>query len=120
MNKHSKERFFKASGGSAPIRFVLENQQTRSKNIFSFVQPNILIGGHPAADIRIDDEAVGRRHLYLQMLDGRLFGVALPEGKAASWPGTEKKAGWIAPQELICFGPFTLQAIDGVKSQTQA
>ncbi len=120
MNKHSKKRFFKACGGAAPIRFVLENQQTRSKNIFSFVQPNILIGGHPAADIRIDDPAIGRRHLYLQMLDGRLFGVALPEGEAASWPGTDKKAGWIAAQELISFGPFTLQAIDGVNSQTRA
>jgi len=120
MNKHSRERFFKACGGAAPIRFVLENQQTRSKSILSFVQPNILIGGHPAADIRIEHAEVGRRHLYLQMLDGGLFGVALPDGKAAGWPGAGKKAGWIAAQEPICFGPFTLQAIDGLKLQTHA
>jgi hypothetical protein len=48
-----------------------------------------------------------------------LFGVALPEAKAASWPGMAKKSGWIAAQDPICFGPFTLHAIDGLNSQTE-
>jgi FHA domain len=119
MNKLTKERFFKACGGTAPIRFVLENEQNRSKSIFSFEQPNILVGRHPAAELRIEHPEIGQRHLYLQMLDGRLFGIALPEAKTASWPGMTKKSGWIAAQDSICFGPFTLHAIDGLNSQPQ-
>ena len=114
MNKFSKHSFFKACGGVTPIKLVLENRETRTKSVFSFEQPNILVGRQPQADIRVEHAAVGRQ-LYLQLLDGRLFVVAFPGEKPTRWGKRPRTCGWLADRDALRFGPFALRVLEGLR-----
>lgn len=114
MNKSSKQSFFKACGGTTPLKFLLENRETRTKSVFAFEQPNILVGQQLHADIRIEHAAVGPRQLYLQLLDGRLFVVAFPGEKPTRWGKRVKTCGWLGDRESVRFGPFTLRVVEGL------
>ena len=64
-------------------------------------RPFALIGRRPGADLRIDDRAVGARHLYLH-LDGRgLFAVDLATRTGTRFDGRERPSGWLHPGQAL-------------------
>ena len=64
-------------------------------------RPFALVGRRPGADLRIDDRAVGARHLYLH-LDGRgLFAVDLATRTGTRFDGRERPSGWLHPGQAL-------------------
>jgi FHA domain len=114
MTKFSKAQFLRSCGGLSPLKIRLENRETGSINTFVFEQPFILIGQHPAADIRLMHPSVGTRHIYFQLLDGHMFGLQLSNRSTLNWSGKANAWGWIAPDDRLQFGPFTLSIVDGL------
>jgi hypothetical protein len=115
MNKLSKHSFFRACGGSRPIKLLLENRETGAQDLFVFEQASILVGQHPFADIRLQHLDIGQRHLYLQLLDGQLFGVAFPGEKPTHWGDFVQTCGWV-DQEMR-FGAFALRVVEGIAQE---
>lgn len=114
MSKFSKAQFLRSCGGPGPLKVLLENRETGSKNTFDLEQPYILVGQHAAADIRLKHPAVGTRHFLLQLLDGRLFCLQLSNRSPLYWGGKPNSWGWIGSEDRIQFGPFTLSILDGL------
>jgi pSer/pThr/pTyr-binding forkhead associated (FHA) protein len=64
-------------------------------------RPFGLVGRLAGADLRIDDRAVGARHLYLH-LDGRgLFAVDLATRTGTRFDGRDRPAGWLRPGQTL-------------------
>ena len=114
MRKFSKGQFLLSCGGQGPLKILLENRETGSKNTFDLAQPNVLVGQHAAADIRLKHPDVGTRHFLLQLFDGRLFCLQLSNRSPVYWGGKPNSWGWIGPQDQILFGPFKLSILDGL------
>jgi len=64
-------------------------------------RPFAVVGRLSGAAVRIDDRAVGSRHLYLH-LDGRgLFAVDLATRTGTRFDGRERPSGWLRPGQSL-------------------
>jgi pSer/pThr/pTyr-binding forkhead associated (FHA) protein len=82
-----------------------------SASASDFIRPFVLIGRDRRADLYLPDSHVSSRHLYLQLFDGRLFGVCLTDRATLTANGQAWKFGWLrAGDELAC-GPITLRIL---------
>lgn len=117
MSSQTTERFLRAAGGAASIRVMVDSKSHGSqvysnagwRRQFKFDQPFILIGNHERADLRLDSEAISRRQVYLQLLNGRLFATHLSKRVPTRWGAAEQTAGWIDRDTEISIGPYTLR-----------
>src|SRR5262249_53653544 len=73
------------------------------------VLPMALIGRESNADLSLPDPQISRRHAYIQMIDGQLFGVDLRSRTGTHWEGEHKGVGWIEHHEAVQVGPFALR-----------
>ena len=73
------EIVFCQSPAGLPIHssFVVESQGAKKGELRLLYQPFAVIGRDPRADIVLDHTRVSRRHVYLQIVNGRAFWVDL-------------------------------------------
>src|SRR5437763_9577919 len=82
MNQYSLDAFLEACGATGPLQLTVEHPGGADRHVLQ--QPFAVVGRDPRADVRLADAAVGRRHLYLQVLGGRLLCLDLtgsPDGR---------------------------------------
>jgi pSer/pThr/pTyr-binding forkhead associated (FHA) protein/polyhydroxyalkanoate synthesis regulator phasin len=118
MDKLSPQRFFSECGGTEPIKLLLEHEENATSAIFVFHQPSILIGHHASADLRLPSTCVSSRQLYLQMLDGRLLGLALSRSHPTRWRSSTSSWTWIDENDVIGFGPYNIRIVEGARSSS--
>ena len=68
-----------------------------------------MIGRDRRADIVLDHGQVSRRHVYLQVVDGRAFWVDLESRSGARSAGEAQKSGWLDAQHSLGIGPFVIR-----------
>ncbi len=76
-------------------------------------QPYLVVGRLPTADVCLDDPQVSRRHAYIQLLGGRLYGVDLGSRTGTFHRNRRVDAGWIGPGQDVQIGPFGLRFLNG-------
>lgn len=102
------DEFSAACGTTQPIRLKIDNGKGVSR-VATLTRPFAVIGGNPAADIRLDHMQVCRRHAYLQVLGGRLWVIDLSIRGGLQWPhGRPVNCGPLDPGESLGIGPFTI------------
>src|SRR5206468_6295947 len=83
MSKYSVEDFLAACGATGPLRLSVEHPGGADQYLLQ--QPFAVVGRDPRADLRVADSNAARRHLYLQVLCGRLLCLDLtkssPDGR---------------------------------------
>ena len=95
----------------------MEDREATSSSVFLFEKPDILIGYHLSADLRLPRASVGKQQLYLQLLGGRLFGHALPDQIPTLLRNEKLTFGWVTPDDEIEFGSYRLRSIlNGIRS----
>jgi hypothetical protein len=115
-DKFSPTACLRACGGDERVGVCLRDRVTSTKSFYNFHQPFILVGRHDAADVRIPHPLIGRRQLYLQLIYGKWFGLALSSQIPCQW-GTEIKTfGWINPNDRVEMGPFSVEVIEGIET----
>jgi hypothetical protein len=116
MSKFSNDRFLQDCGGARPLKLLIEDSDKQSQTTIVFQQPSILIGQSELADCRLLHPTIGKRHLYLQLLNGRLFGLVLSERMTVQWGNEARSSGWISEDDMIGFGPYTVRVLEGIES----
>src|SRR5262245_16283393 len=119
MTKYSVDRFLRACGGLQPIQLRVESSDDYSCSVFCFQQPYILLGHHECADIRLSNSEISQRQMYLQLIGGRLYCIALSQRVPTRWNGEIRPAGWIDFDDKITFGPFKLRLLAGVAASDE-
>lgn len=75
---------------------------------FRLQQPYAVVGRHPDADLHLEGDTVRPRHVYLQVIEGRLFAINVSHTGQTWWDGEAKPHGWIDPGNRVQVGAYFL------------
>src|SRR5437764_7907989 len=109
VGKFSVDACFQACGAAGPLRLEVVRGDGQEGLWSAVHQPFAVVGRDPAADVFLDDAAVSRRHLYLQVIDQRVFCVDLASRTGTHWPEGARPCGWVASPTGVRVGPFRLR-----------
>jgi pSer/pThr/pTyr-binding forkhead associated (FHA) protein len=101
--------FLEACQAAGPIRLTIAHARSPEAVHQAFAQPYVLIGNHPAGDLVLRSSRVSKRHAYLQIIGGRLFGVDLGSRTGVLWPHGAGKHGWLDIGQELRIGSFSIR-----------
>src|SRR5262245_27171688 len=102
-------RFLEACGADVPLELEVLDEAGESVGRWSFLQPFVVVGREPKADLTLDDALISVRHAYLQVVGGRVFCVDLGSRNGLRWEGEPRTSGWLAPGQAVEIGPYKLR-----------
>src|SRR5437660_10262240 len=109
MNNRSMNRFLGACGAAGPLKLIAEGPGAEGLVRAVVDQPFALIGSGVHADLRLDDEQVSHRHLYLQVYDGRVFAFDLGSRTGTHWQEQRRPHGWLDADHAIRVGKYRVR-----------
>jgi pSer/pThr/pTyr-binding forkhead associated (FHA) protein len=112
MSQDALALFWEACGASDPLRLSIEQPGSQHPTHRDFARPFVVVGAAPQVDFPLDDEAVSQRHLYLQMIAGRVFCFDLQSRTGLRWDGRPRPCGWLDRYESLEVGPFALRLLN--------
>jgi pSer/pThr/pTyr-binding forkhead associated (FHA) protein len=101
--------FLQACGAEGPLQLDVKDANRSTIGRWTLDQPYALIGRDPRADIVLDHDDVSRRHVYVQVITGRVFFVDLGSRNGVLRENQRQPAGWLSPGQTLEIGPFSLQ-----------
>jgi pSer/pThr/pTyr-binding forkhead associated (FHA) protein/chromosome segregation ATPase len=111
MSLYPINQFRTSCGATDPLELNVSGPGWDGGGRRGFDLPFVLVGRDERNGLRLEDEAVSRRHAYLQQLGGRVFCVDLDSRTGIRWGGEVRRAGWLRPDQGIQIGPFTLEHV---------
>jgi pSer/pThr/pTyr-binding forkhead associated (FHA) protein len=105
-------QFREACGANGPLRLEWDDCVTGTPVQRDFERPAVVVGRNPRADLVLEHPEVGRRHAYLQLVDGRLFAMDLGS-RDLRWGGVPRRGGWVDRSRPVQIGPTTIRVADG-------
>jgi len=109
VNQPPLDVFLAACGSTEPIRVGVGSKDATSPQVRSFRQPFLVIGRRPESDLMLDHWQVSRRHAYLQLIQGRYYGVDLGSRTGTHGGDATERSGWLEDGRSIQIGPFTVR-----------
>jgi pSer/pThr/pTyr-binding forkhead associated (FHA) protein len=105
--------FCEATGAAGPLRLSVQAPGAPEAVCQVFPQPFVVVGRGPQAHLVLDDDAVSRRHAYLQLIAGRVFCCDLQSRTGVHWDGAPRRFGWLDGRQGVGIGPFTIRLAAG-------
>lgn len=116
MSQYPTNLISTSSSALAPLELTVSGPGWDGDERHVFEQPFVLVGRDERCCLRLDDDAISRRHTYLQQLGERVFCVDLGSRTGTRWAGKSHPSGWLLPNDGIQIGPFTLELANGAGS----
>ena len=113
MNKHSLDLLAEACAAAGRLQVWVRRQGKAEIEHRSLFLPLAVVGREENNDLPLHDHQVSRRHAYLQLIGGRLFGVDLRSRTGTFWGAERKPSGWVDRHQVLGVGPYTLQFLEG-------
>lgn len=110
MDQRTERLFWNACGASGPFHLKVAGPPGLTPQEHALSQPFAVIGRDPKADVSLDHDAVSRRHVYLQVIAGRVFWYDLGSRLGVSRGGVVGPSGWFSEREPIGVGPCRIHA----------
>lgn len=110
--------FLEACGATGPLRLAVERPGRGEPEHLTVDSPSILVGRDPSADLCLPDREISDRHLYLQVVAGRLSFLDLGSRTGTFLEGCCARSGW-ADRRTIRVGPYRLRLVDGVDERRE-
>ncbi len=105
------DSFLTACEATAPLTLEIQGPGIHGTERRAYPQPFVLIGRDERADLLLDHDLVSRRHVYLQLIEGRLFFVDLDSRSGTFIGKTPTESGWLSPGVSLSVGPFTVRML---------
>src|SRR5512135_483593 len=109
LSERVLDPFSAACGATGPLHFEVWDRHGAAGPPRVFAQPFLVVGRTPSADLTLDDESVSRRHCYLQLVEGRLYGIDLEGRTGTRLGGQSLPVGRVRRGEAIGIGAFELR-----------
>src|SRR5579862_833452 len=94
------------------FRLAVAGPKDREPKIHAIPGSYALIGRTEGCTCCLDDPAVGWRHVYLQGLYGRIYGINLGNRDATLWDDKPRRQGWLDPEQTLGIGPYRVRLVD--------
>jgi len=105
--------FLAACGIEDSFQFAIENQSATENRLRLLYQPFAVIGRDLRADVVLDHADVSRRHVYLQVVEGRVFWVDLESRTGTRGERESQRFGWLEGGRTFCVGPYVIRRFVG-------
>jgi pSer/pThr/pTyr-binding forkhead associated (FHA) protein len=102
-------RFANACGAIDPLNLRVDLVGGGVLAEGSVAQPFTLVGRDDACDVTLSDPEINPRHVWLQVLGGRVFAVDLGSRTGLQWPSGARGPGWLDVDLPARVGPFLLR-----------
>jgi hypothetical protein len=110
----SMQSFLEACGCPEPLSLTVTGPEPASSHKVILNQPFAIVGEARSADISLRNRDVSRRHVYLQMIDGRPFLIDLHSRIGTYWGGARRLFGWLDSPYQFHVGPYRI-GLDGLE-----
>jgi pSer/pThr/pTyr-binding forkhead associated (FHA) protein len=114
------DQFLEDCGLAAPLSLEWDDGPGTDPVRASFDRPALVAGCGSGADLVLDGPGVEPRHVYFQVVEGRLFAIDLESRHGLRWGGLPRGAGWVDPCRPVRIGGVTLRVIGGAGGQVPA
>jgi pSer/pThr/pTyr-binding forkhead associated (FHA) protein len=101
-------RFAEACGAAGPLDLRVELADGGVLAEGTVRQPFCLVGRDDVCEITLTDPEVNPRHVWLQLLGGRLYAIDLGSRHGLAWPDGRSGCGWLEVGTPVRVGPFRL------------
>jgi pSer/pThr/pTyr-binding forkhead associated (FHA) protein len=105
--------FLAACGLEESLQLVVESQTGHEDELRLLNQPFAIIGRDLRADVVLDHPQVSRRHVYLQVVEGRPFWLDLESRTGTRGDRESQKFGWLVAGKTLAVGPYTIRRFIG-------
>jgi pSer/pThr/pTyr-binding forkhead associated (FHA) protein len=105
--------FLAACGIEDSFQFAVENQDGTENRLRLLYQPFAVIGRDLRADVVLDHADVSRRHVYLQVIEGRVFWIDLESRTGTRGERESQRFGWLEGGRTFCIGPYVIRRFVG-------
>jgi pSer/pThr/pTyr-binding forkhead associated (FHA) protein len=105
MQTPQRDPFSSACGLTGPLELEVSSPQQQRQR-YTFDQPWLVLGRDGRLPLPLHDAAISRRHVYLQVLGGRLLAVDLESRTGLGVAGARSLSAWIDPGQPLTVGPF--------------
>jgi pSer/pThr/pTyr-binding forkhead associated (FHA) protein len=102
-------RFADSCGATAPLDLRVDLVGGGVLAQGTVHQPFTLVGRADACDVTLTDSEIDPRHVWLQVLGGRVFAVDLGSRTGLTWPNGARGSGWLDVSCPVRVGPFHLR-----------
>ncbi len=114
IGKQAIEAFMDACGMAGPLVLDVDDRHGQRVQRHAFHQPFVVIGRTPDADLRLDDEQVSRRHVYFQVVAGRVYCIDLDSRTGIHWDDRTYGSGWMDMGRTLQVGSHYIRLRGGV------
>lgn len=108
MSSSTDDQLANSCGQIRPISLVASLHRGKKPTRYLIQKPYAIIGRHPQCDVLLPYPDVSNQHVYLQVLDGRLFCVDQESRKWVYWKDKPRLYGWLDAGEWIQVGPYRI------------
>ena len=105
--------FSAACGIEDSFQFAVESQDGTESRLRLLYQPFAVIGRDQRADVVLDHANVSRRHVYLQVIEGRVFWIDLESRTGTRGERESQRFGWLEGGRTFCVGPYVIRRFVG-------
>jgi len=103
--------FLNTCGIADSLQLVVDSPRLNEPERRLLPQPFAVIGRDPQADVCLDHAEVSRRHVYLQMIEGRAFWIDLESRTGSRDEKKPQKFGWLEGVHTLCIGPYVIRRL---------
>ena len=111
--------FLDACGASGPLRLGWDEWESGEEACRVFDRPSVMVGRNPDVDLPLSHPRVGKRHAYLQMIEGRLYAIDLDSRDGLRWSGVPRRSGWIDRRRPMQLGPTTIRVVEQERTEDE-
>jgi pSer/pThr/pTyr-binding forkhead associated (FHA) protein len=105
--------FLAACGIEDSFQFAVENQNATESRLRLLYQPFAIVGRDLRADVVLDHVDVSRRHVYLQVVEGRVFWIDLESRTGTRGERESQRFGWLEGGRTFGVGPYVIRRFVG-------
>lgn len=101
--------FLNTCGISDSLKLIVEGPDMAQAEMRLLHQPFAIIGRNLRADVVLDHAQVSRRHVYLQVIEGRVFWIDLGSRTGTRVGKYSQKLGWLEGRRTLGIGPYEIR-----------
>jgi pSer/pThr/pTyr-binding forkhead associated (FHA) protein len=101
--------FLNACGISDSLKLIVEGPDMAQAEMRLLHQPFAIIGRDLRADVVLDHARVSRRHVYLQVIEDRVFWIDLGSRTGTRVGKYSQKLGWLEGRRTLGIGPYEIR-----------